>query len=158
MLVAALGAEAPDLLELVGGQDGLVYEDAPAVLRRLVEEVLLRTQRHLERHDQLLAQGVDGRIVTCAKCCLKYENRSSGLSERTASGVSVPIDPSGSLPSLAIGERELPQVLYRTRKRAAARRGSMARDARPASRRGSFRWISPPPATSRTVAAGTTAS
>ena len=57
--------------------------------------------------------GSMGGLVTCAKCCLKYENRSCGFSERTARGVSVPIEPSGSLPFWAIGERRIAQVLHR---------------------------------------------
>ena len=50
--------------------------------------------------------GSIGGFVTCANSCLKYLNRSCGRSDSTASGVSVPIDPSGSSPCLAIGARK----------------------------------------------------
>jgi hypothetical protein len=53
----------------------LIYEDAPAVLRRLVEEVLLRTQRHLERHDQLLAQRVYGRVGDLREVLLEVREK-----------------------------------------------------------------------------------
>ena len=44
-----------------------------------------------------------GGFVTCAKSCLKYAYSNCGLSDKHASGVSVPIDPSASTPVTAIG-------------------------------------------------------
>ncbi len=43
-------------------------------------------------------------FVTWAKCCLKNAGSSCGRSESTASGVSTPIEDTGSCPSTAIGE------------------------------------------------------
>src|SRR5918995_3482371 len=51
-------AQGPDLLQFRRREDRLVDEYPPAVLLRLVEEVLLGPEAHLERHDQLLAQGI----------------------------------------------------------------------------------------------------
>ena len=142
-----LGAEAPDLLSSSAVRT--VYEDAPAVLRRLVEEVLLRTQRHLERHDQLLAQGVDGRIRDLREVLLEVrEQELRPLGEDGQRRVGAHRAVRSSLPPLAIGERSSLRSSIVTRKRAAARRGSMARDARPASRRprsGGSPQLQPPP-------------
>src|SRR5215204_5458245 len=55
-------SEVSDLLQFRRREDRLVDEHPPAVLLSLVEEVLLGSEAHLERHDQLLAQGVYRRI------------------------------------------------------------------------------------------------
>src|SRR5207245_1515682 len=47
--------------------------------------------------------GSIGGFVTCAKSCLKYLNRSWGRSDSTASGVSVPMEETGSSPAMTIG-------------------------------------------------------
>src|SRR5215831_11090861 len=47
-------------------------------------------------------------FVTWANRCLKYEYSSRGLEDKTASGVSSPIEPTGSLPSASIGANILP--------------------------------------------------
>src|SRR6059036_4375174 len=47
--------------------------------------------------------GSIGGLVTCAKSCLKYLNRSWGCSDSTASGVSVPMEETGSSPAMTIG-------------------------------------------------------
>ena len=39
--------------------------------------------------------GSSGGLDTCANNCLKYENRFWGLSDSTANGASLPIDPFG---------------------------------------------------------------
>ena len=44
-----------------------------------------------------------GGFVTWAKSCVKYAGRSWGWSESTASGASLPMEPTGSAPSTAIG-------------------------------------------------------
>jgi len=41
--------------------------------------------------------------VTCANSCLKYVKSGRLKSDNTDSGVSSPIDPTGSFPSFAIG-------------------------------------------------------
>ena len=46
-----------------------------------------------------------GGFVTCAKSCLKYELSGGAWSERTASALSLPIDPIGSSPIRAVGVR-----------------------------------------------------
>src|SRR5215212_6292825 len=88
--------------------------------------------------------GSIGGLVTCAKCCLKYENRSCGLSESTARGVSVPIEPSGSLPFWAIGASRMrwssmvyPKARWRSRSVAGSGRGSASGSG------SSLKWISP---------------
>ncbi len=47
--------------------------------------------------------GSIGGLVTCANSCLKYLNRSWGRSDSTASGVSVPMEETGSSPAMTIG-------------------------------------------------------
>ena len=47
--------------------------------------------------------GSIGGFVTCANSWWKYADRFGARCESTASGVSVPIEPSGSLPASAIG-------------------------------------------------------
>jgi len=44
-----------------------------------------------------------GGLVTCANSCLKYENRGGACSENTARERSLPIEPTGSCASRAIG-------------------------------------------------------
>ena len=47
--------------------------------------------------------GSIGGFVTCANSCLKYEKRGTAWSLSTASGVSLPIEPTGSSPASAMG-------------------------------------------------------
>ena len=61
--------------------------------------------------------GSIGGFVTCAKSCLKYVNSGGRWSERTASAVSLPIEPIGSSPLPAIGAMQDPQVLLRVAER-----------------------------------------
>ena len=49
--------------------------------------------------------GSMGGLVTWAKSCLKYAKRLTGRSLSTARGASLPIEPTGSSPSRAIGAR-----------------------------------------------------
>jgi hypothetical protein len=52
--------------------------------------------------------GSIGGLVTCANSWWKYANRLGAWSDSTASGVSVPIEPIGSLPSRAIASISTP--------------------------------------------------
>jgi hypothetical protein len=145
-----LVAKGPDLLELRVREHGLVYKDAPAVLGRLVEEVLLGPEAHLERHDELFAQGVYGRVGDLREVLLEVREQSCGLSERTASGVSVPIEPSGSLPFWAMGARIMrwsSMVYPKARWRCRSVADSGREDALGSG--SEFRWISPASSHSR---------
>ena len=77
------------------------------MLGRLVEEVLLRAKRHLERHHQLLAQRVYGGVRDLREVLLEVREQELGpLGEDGQRGVG-PHRSVGSLPSLAIGERSI---------------------------------------------------
>ena len=72
--------------------------------------------------------GSIGGFVTCAKSCLKYAKRSCGRSDRTAGGVSVPIEPTASWPLIAIGAISILSSSKRVAERSlAARRASRRR-------------------------------
>jgi hypothetical protein len=108
----ALGAEAPDLLELVCGEDGLVYEDSPAVLGRLVEEVLLGPQRHLERHHELLAQRVYRGVRDLREVLLEVREKELGPLGEDRQGRIRPHRAVRLLAALRHRGEDEPQVLY----------------------------------------------
>ena len=67
--------------------------------------------------------GSIGGFVTCANICLKYSYVSFGISDMTANGASLPIDPSASEPVPTIGRRIMSSA---SRVNPAARRGASA--------------------------------
>ena len=72
--------------------------------------------------------GSMGGFVTCANICLKYSKVSLGISDITASGASLPIEPSASLPVPIMGSRIMSSA---SRVNPAARSGrERAHDAR----------------------------
>ncbi len=54
--------DAAQLFEIAIGEDGMRQLESVAVLGRLIENVALSSDVADERHDQLFADGVDGRI------------------------------------------------------------------------------------------------
>ena len=73
------------------------------VLRSLVEDVALRADVADERHDEFFADRIDRRIRDLCEELLEVVEERLRAIGRQASGVSVPIDPTGSSPRAPMG-------------------------------------------------------
>ncbi len=77
-------------------------------------------RRRLERHHERLADRIDRRVRDLREQLVEVRDRCGARSQSTASGVSVPIEPIGSLPVRAIGARITLHVLVGVAERALA--------------------------------------
>ena len=98
--------DAADLLQVGIGQDRL-RDFQPLVRAGLAaEQVRPRPDHRDQRHHQFLADRIDRRVGDLGEVLLEIVVEQLGLLESTAIGVSVPIEPTGSSPSRAIGSRK----------------------------------------------------
>ena len=74
-----LGVEPLDLLQLAIAEDGAPYSQLPAVLGCLVEQVLLRPDRHVQRCDKLLADRVQRGIADLCEQLLEVAEEERGV-------------------------------------------------------------------------------
>ena len=95
--------ERADLLQLDVQEDRRRQVEVKRGRRGRLEEVLLRPDRRVHRHDDRLAVRVHRRVRDLGEELLEVVVEGWGRSESTASGMSVPIDPIGSVPCVAIG-------------------------------------------------------
>ncbi len=94
-------------------QDRLGEHQAPALLGRLLEEVSLRAEARGERHDHLLAHGVDGRVRDLREQLLEVREQRRLLVRQDREG-GVVAHRAGGLPAVGGHRREQhPQILLR---------------------------------------------
>ena len=92
------GGSARSFSRSRGSSTGCGHRDAPGVLGRLVEQVALRADRRAQAHHERLALRVDRRVRDLREVLLEVGGSSCGRSDSAASGVSTPIEPTGSWP------------------------------------------------------------
>ena len=92
------------------GCGSLISRHAGAVS---LEDVALAAEEGHQRHHQLLADRIDGRVGHLREELLEVPVEQLRLLERTASGASVPIEPTGSLPVARHGRQMISEVLAR---------------------------------------------
>ena len=95
-----------DLFQLDVGEHRAPQLELAAMRRRFLEQVLLGSDRGDRGRHHLFANRIDRRIGDLGEKLLEVvEQQLRDLSDSTASGVSVPIEPTGSCPLTAIGAR-----------------------------------------------------
>ena len=97
---------APELREIVVREERMRQLEHAALPRRLLEQVAFAAHAAHERHDDLFADRIDRRVRDLRELLLEVaEEQLRARSESTASGMSMPIEPTGSSPPTAIGAR-----------------------------------------------------
>mmetsp|Transcript_1882 Transcript_1882/g.2655 ORF Transcript_1882/g.2655 Transcript_1882/m.2655 type:complete len:298 (+) Transcript_1882:2542-3435(+) len=101
-----------DGLHLLQGDDGVGHQQALAVLRPRLQQVLLRTHRASQTHDHLLADGVDGRVGhLCEELLEVVKHGARPLAEHGQGGV-IPHGAQGLLAPHPHGEQQHVQGLH----------------------------------------------
>ena len=100
-----LAHEGPHCLELGAEQNREIELQQTALAFILVEDVAEVAEPGFEAHDPLFAQRVDRRVRNLAKVLAEEVVQGRCCSERTANGVSSPIEPTASFASSTMGCR-----------------------------------------------------